>query len=162
MITFGIIGCLILAIIFIVTRGQSLEREHKQLKSAHKLEQAQNKHSLKTMLTIALQLQHAFQAKLLSLNSHGLISPQDFEVANFILENFQYVIDQCCQQEETVEVAIGKALKDRDLTMEKVSQFIARQPTEVKMPWSKNTVDGFITACRNFVSDNVSMDTSAE
>ena len=73
----------------------------------------------------------------------------------FILENFQFIIVQCCQHNETVEVAVRKALKGQALTIEFVSQFIARQPSEVRVPWCKNTVDGFIAACRNLVADKV-------
>lgn len=155
MVAFGIIGFLILVIIFVVMRSQSTQRELKQIKRAHKLLQSQDKYSLGIVMAMSRQLQSEFQTKLASLNSHGLIKRQDYDIAHFILENFQFIIVQCCQHNETVEVAIRKALKGEVLTIEFVNQFIARQSSEVRVPWCKNTVDGFIAACRNLVADKV-------
>jgi hypothetical protein len=155
MIQFGIIGFLILALIFVVLSNKGTQRELKQIKRAHKLLQTQNKYSLGIVMAMSTQLQHVFQTKLTALNNHGLIKRQDYDIAHFILENFQYIIVQCCQHNETVEVAVRKALKGQTLTIDFVSQFIARQPSEVRVPWCKNTVDGFIAACRNMVADKV-------
>tara|TARA_R110000868_G_scaffold57472_14_gene177409 strand:+ start:1389 stop:1907 length:519 start_codon:yes stop_codon:yes gene_type:complete len=155
MVAFGVIGFLILVIIFVVMRNQSTQRELKQIRRAHKLLQSQNKYSLGIVMAMSTHLQYVFQTKLASLNNHGLIKRQDYDIAHFILENFQFIIVQCCQHNETVEVAVRKALKGQALTIEFVSQFIARQPSEVRVPWCKNTVDGFIAACRNLVADKV-------
>ena len=153
MVAFGVIGFLILVLVFVVTRNQSMQREFKQVQHAHKVLQSQNKYSLGIVMTMSTQLQYAFQTKLVALKSHGLVSSQDYDIANFILENFQFIIVQCCQHNETVEVAVRKALKGQDLTIENISQFIARQPAEIRVPWCKNSVDGFVAACRNLVAD---------
>lgn len=162
MIEFGVIALLILALIFMVMNGKSTQRELKQIKRAHKLLQSQNKYSLGIVMAMSSQLQYVFQTKLATLNSHGLIKRQDYDIAHFVLENFQFIIVQCCQHNETVEVAVRKALKGQALTMEFVSQFIARQPSEVRVPWCKNTVDGFIAACANLVSDKVKTQAEVE
>jgi hypothetical protein len=141
-------------------RNQSTQRELKQIRRAHKLLQSQNKYSLG--MSMSTQLQYVFQTKLASLNNHGLIKRQDYDIANFILENFQFIIVQCCQHNETVEVAVRRALKGQALTIEFVSQFIARQPSDVRVPWCKNTVVGFIAACRNLVADKVKAQQEAE
>jgi len=153
MVAFGTIGFLILVIFFVVMRNQSTQRELKQIRRDHKLLQSQNKYSLGIVMAMSTQLQYIFQTKLASLNNHGLIKRQDYDIAHFILENFQFIIVQCCQHNETVEASVRKALKGQTLTIEFVSQFIARQPSEVRVPWCKNTVDGFIAACRNLVAD---------
>lgn len=153
MIEFGVIGFLVLVLIFFVTRSQNIQRELKQVQSAHKTLLSQNKYSLGIIMTVSTQLQQSFQTKLAALKSHGLINHKDEEIASFVMENFQFVIVQCCQHNETVEVAINKALKGQLLTINDISQFIARQPTEIKVPWCKNTVEGFVAACRNLVAD---------
>lgn len=153
MVAFGVIGFLVLVLVFVVTRNQSTQRELKQLQHAHKIQQSQNKYSLGIVMTMSTHLQQTFQSKLAALSSHGLISQQDQDMASFVLENFQFIVVQCCQHNETVEVAVQKALKGQEFTIEQVSQFIARQPSEVRVPWCKNTIDGFIAACRNLVAD---------
>ncbi|MCF2947260.1 hypothetical protein L0668_04015 [Paraglaciecola aquimarina] len=136
-----------------MTRNQSTQTELKQIQHAHKTLQSQNKYSLGIVMTMASVLQNTFQTKLAALKSHGLISHQDYDMAHFVLENFQFVIVQCCQHNETVEVGVRKALKGQNFTIEEISQFIARQPSEVRIPWCKNTVEGFVAACRNLVAD---------
>ena len=162
MFAFGVIGFLILVLAFVITRNQGMQIEFKQIKHAHKLLQSQNKYSLGIVMIISTQLQYAFQTKLAALNSHGLIHSQDYDIANFILENFQFIIVECCQHNETVEVAVNKALKGQELTIENISQFIARQPTEIRVPWCKNSVDGFVAACRSLVADNVKTQATSE
>jgi hypothetical protein len=162
MVAFGVISFLILVLVFVVTRNQGMQREFKQVQHAHKVLQSQNKYSLGIVMTMSTQLQYAFQKKLAALKSHGLINTQDFDIANFILENFQFIIVQCTQHNETVEVAVGKSLKSHDLTIEDIGQFVARQPKEVRVPWCKNTVDGFVSACRNLVADKGKTKTTPE
>ncbi len=153
MVALGVIGFLILLLVFIVTRNQNIQQEVKQAQHAHKTLQLQNKHSLSIVNTMSSHLQQSLQTKLNSLQSHGLIKQADFEIVHFILENFKYVILQCSQDGETVEIAIAKALKGNDLTIEDIRQFIAKQQSETRIPWCQNTVEGFVTACQNLTSD---------
>jgi hypothetical protein len=162
MIEFGVISFLILVLVFVITRNQGIQREFKKVQHTHKVLQSQNKYSLGIVMTMSTQLQHAFQTKLAALKSHGLINTQDFDIANFILENFQFIIVQCTQHNETVEVAVREALKGQEITIENISQFIARQPTEIRVPWCKNSVEGFVSACRNLVADKVKTETTPE
>lgn len=155
MIAFGVIVFLILTLAFIITRNQSVQREFKQTYNEKKTLQSENKYALGVIMMMGTELQKTFTTKLASLKSHGLINQKDFDVASFVLENFQYVIVQCCQHNETVEVALSKALKGSELTMEQISQFVARQPSETRIPWCKNTIDGFVAACRNLASQKI-------
>ncbi len=153
MIAFGVIGFLILVLVFFVTKSQGVQRELKQAQSSLKTIQSQNKQSLDIVIMTATQLQRMFQGQLAAKHKHGLISQADYDIASFVFENFQYIVVQCCQNNETVEVAVKKALKGQILTIEEISQFVARQPPEVKVPWCKNTIDGFVAACRNLVAE---------
>lgn len=162
MIEFGVIGFLILVLVFVVTRNQGIQRDFKQLQYAHKALQSQNKYSLAITTSISTQLQHAFQSKLTSLHKSALINNQDHQLASFIIENFKYVIMQCCQHNETIEVAVNKALKGQELTIEQVSQFIASQPSEVRMAWSRNNIEGYMAACRMLVTGTAKVEQKAD
>lgn len=154
MVSFVVIGFLILILVYIVTRSQGMQREYKQVKRAYKTLQTQNKYSLSIVMAMSTQLQYTFQTKLTDLKSHDLINHHDYIIVNFILENFQFIIVQCCQHNETVEVAVRKAPKVQDLKIENIIDFIKRQPPEISIPWCKNSVEGFIAACRNLVNRN--------
>ena len=162
MFEFGVISFLILALVFVITRNQGIQIEFKQVQHSYKVLQSQNKYSLGIVMTMSTQLQHSFQTKLANLKSHGLINAQDFDIVSFILDNFQFVIVQCTQHNETVEVAVHKALKGQEMTIESITQFIARQPTEIRIPWCKNSVEGYISACRNLVTQKVKTDKTKE
>jgi type II secretory pathway pseudopilin PulG len=60
MVAFGVIGFLILVIIFVVMRNQSTQRELKQIRRAHKLLQSQNKYSLGIVMAMSTHLQYVF------------------------------------------------------------------------------------------------------
>jgi hypothetical protein len=79
-------------------------------------------------MVMSTQLQYSFQTKLAELKSHELINHQDYKIVNFILENLQFITVQCSQHNETVEVAIRKALKGQELKIENIIEFIKRQP----------------------------------
>jgi uncharacterized protein (UPF0212 family) len=105
-------------------------------------------------MAMSTQLQYSFQTKLAELKSNDLINHQDYNIVKFILENFQFIIVQCCQHNESVEVAVRKTLKGQELKIENIIEFIKRQPSEISVPWCKNSVEGFIAACRNLVNRN--------
>jgi hypothetical protein len=154
MVSFGVIGFLILVLVYFVTRSQGMQREFKQVQRAYKTLQTQNKYSLSIVMAMSTQLQYSFQTKLAELKSHDQINHQDYNIVNFILENFQFIIVQCCQHNESVEVAVRRALKGQELKIENIIEYIKRQPLEISVPWCKNSVEGFIAACRNLVNRN--------
>jgi hypothetical protein len=59
----------------------------------------------------------------------------------------------CCEKQATVEESISNALKDYDLDMTVVQQFVAHQSVEIRVAWSKNTLDGFLAACNNLLME---------
>jgi hypothetical protein len=162
MVVFGVIGFLVLMLVFVITRNQGIQLDFKKLVHAHKVLQSQNKYSLGIVMTMSCKLQHAFQIKLTALKTGGLINQHDYDIVNFILENFQYIIVQCCQHNETVEVAVRKAIKGQEITIDDIKQFISRQSSEVRVLWCKNSIDGFVAACHNLVADKGKVQTTPE
>ena len=61
MFEFGVIGFLILALVFVVTRNQATRREFQQVQHAQKVLKSQNKYSLGIVMTMSTQLQYAFK-----------------------------------------------------------------------------------------------------
>jgi hypothetical protein len=143
----------VFVITFIVARNQNTQGELKKVSRANKILQTKNNYNLSVMLTLAAQLEQAFQIKLKASKSHGLIQQSDQEITAFIIDSLQFVIVQCCQHNETVELAIRKALKGKELSIEEIGLFITKQPSEVRLAWANNTLGSFINACRHLVSD---------
>lgn len=155
MVAFGVIGFLVLILIYFVVRNQSLQSELNQIKHALRSIDAQSKFSLNALVMLSGQMQRTYLAKLENLKKHALINQDDYDIANFILNQVEMVIMQCCEHKSTVEEAINKAVDNSTYSIEQINQFIAKQPSEIRVSWCKNTVGGFVAACHNMTSDKV-------
>ena len=155
MVAFGVIGFLVLILIYFVVRNQSLQTELNQIKHALRSMDAQSKFSLNALVMLSGQMQRNYLARLNNLQKHALINNDDFEIASFILNQVEMVIMQCCEHKSTVEEAINKAVDNSTYNIEQINQFIAKQPSEIRVSWCKNTVGGFISACHNLTSDKI-------
>ncbi|MCC2617497.1 hypothetical protein LJ739_14685 [Aestuariibacter halophilus] len=164
-IAFSIIGLLVLVMIFMFLRSQNLVREVTQLKHSLRYHEKQTRFCLTTLMNLSTQLQNTYLARLEGLQKHALVSADDYELCKFILNHVEFVVMQCCESGATVEEAIHKALQRSQYDMERINKFIARQPSEVRVPWCKNAISGFISACHNLTSESLRLknrQTSAE
>ncbi len=161
-IAFSIIGFLVLVLIYFVVRNQSIQAELNQLKHLVKSKDAQSRFSLSALLMLSGQLQNTYKKRLDSLQKHALISSEDYDTASFILGNVEFVIMQCCENRATVEEAINKALDRSTFTIEQINKYIAKQPSEIRVPWCKNSVGGFVSACHNLTSERTKTQSSNE
>jgi len=162
MVSFGVIGFLVLMLIYFVVRQQSMQVELNKLRNNVKSLDKQGRFSLSALLMLSGQLQKTYQGRLDSLQKHAMISADDYKYASFIISQVENVIMQCCEKSATVEEAITKQLANSEMEMEQVNQYIARQPSEISIPWCKNTIGGFIVACHNITSERVKTKDSRE
>lgn len=154
-IAFSIIGFLVLVLVYYVVRNQSMQSELSQLKHLLKSKDAHSRFCLSALLMLSGQLQNSYKNRLDALQKHALINNEDYETASFILGNVEFVIMQCCENRATVEEAINKALDRSTYTIEQINKYIAKQPSEIRVPWCKNNVSGFISACHNLTSETM-------
>ena len=148
-VAFGIIGFLILLLIYLTVRNQSIQRELIQYKRTLKATDSQARYAMKTLIAVSAELQKAFVARLEANQKRGIISGQDYEIAGFILNHVDFVISQCVEHQRSVEEAVNKALERSELSMKDINQYIANQASEIRVPWCKNAVNAFVVACNN-------------
>lgn len=152
MIIFGVIAVLVLALIFLVLRAQNAQAELNKAKFELKTLQKNTKFSLGSIMLMSKQLTNSYRLKLDALRRHGVLHGNDLDVAQFIVENVEFVVMQCCEKHATVEEAIKGALEGASIDMAAVQEYIARQSVDVRVPWSKNTLDGYLAACNNLLT----------
>ena len=153
MITFVLIGVLILTVIFFIMRAQSTQKELSQTKFALKSLQKQTKFSLGSIMIMAKQLQHSYKLKLEGMRRHGVLYADDLVIAQFIVDNVVFVVVQCCEYNATLEESLKKAVNGLAMDIPRIQGFIAKQGVEVRVPWSKNILEGFLVACNNLLTD---------
>jgi hypothetical protein len=160
MAVMGVIGALVLLLIYFVVRAQALQKETSQLKRHLKSSDTTYKFTHGALLLISKELEKSCLAKLHSANKHGVMSASDFEFANFMVGSMEFVVVQCCERRATVEEAIKKSLKANHMDFDSLCQFIAKQPTEIRIPWCKNNLSGYIVACQNISQAKIPTKTS--
>lgn len=163
MIIFGLMGCLVLALVFLIIRGQSAQADLNKSKFELKTLQKHTQFSLNSIVLLAKQLSHSYREKLEDMRRHGTLHGDDYAVVQFIVENLEFVMSQCCEKQATVEEALKLALEGANVDIIVVQQYIARQPVSVRVPWSKNTLSGYLAACHNLLmSKGQSSDSTVE
>ncbi|MDM7859289.1 hypothetical protein QTP81_01555 [Alteromonas sp. ASW11-36] len=148
MVSAGIIAIMFIVLIYFVVRGQGLQRDVKLANNATKNQARRLKSAQQQVAFMAHELQRIFLSRLESLNKRGLLSQDDYQIAYFILNRFEFVLMNCTEHGSTVEEAVNRALMHQSVTIEQVNEFIKKQPSEVRVAWCQNTQDGFIAACR--------------
>lgn len=154
-LAFSIIGLLVLTLIYFLVRHQASQTEIRALRHQMKSLDSQSRFSLSALTTLASQLQRIYLTRLENLQKHALIGSEDFAIAKFIMNQVEFIVMQCCEKRATIEEALNKTLENSEFSIEQINKYIAKQPSEIRIPWCKNTVGGFISACYNLTSDKV-------
>ncbi|WP_100644112.1 hypothetical protein [Alteromonas facilis] len=152
MISAGIIAIMSIILVYFVVRGQGLQRELKLAQHGAKAKSRALKIGQKQIAFMAHELQQIFLSRLEALNKRALLSQDDYQIAFFILNRFEYVVMNCTEHGNTVEEAVTRSTENQPISLEKINEFIKKQPSEIRVAWCQNTVDGFIAACRGFSS----------
>ncbi|WP_100657572.1 hypothetical protein [Alteromonas flava] len=160
MISAGIIAIMLIILIYFVVRGQGLQRELKLANHNAKAKAYALRIGQKQLAFMAHELQQIFINRLEALNKRGLIKQEDYEVASFIIKRFEFIVMNCTEHSRTVEEAVNRAVENQPVTIEKVNELIKKQPSEIRVAWCQNTVDGFIAACRGISSGALKTDAS--
>lgn len=146
---FSIIAILTLLLIFMFVKNQQHYKAIEDLRN-------QLKRSTRHLNNVALStnvLTAGTQTNLLkrlnAAHKRGFVSEQDASVLNHIFLEFETIVARCLEKGFTLEEAIKEMLQGQELTLQEVKDTIKKFPKEVRLAWSKNTVDGFILATQN-------------
>ena len=140
---------MLLIIVYFVVKNQVMEKRVREYRSLLKSAQNQSRFTLLTLDTLAVQIQKTLIFQLESAHKRGLIKGEQYEKPKAIFNSFEYVVMQCCEHGATVEEALKRALAGGGVSLEEVKEFVAKLPSEIKVPWVKNNVSSFVLACTN-------------
>jgi hypothetical protein len=149
MAAIGVVGFVVLILIYFVLKTQALNKELRQFKHSLKASDKQARNTLNSLNFLSKEMQKVCAGRLNSAKKHGLINDEDFAISSNIIDNFTYVITRCCEHGDTIEEAVNKSLERATIEIQEINHFIARQPQEIKIPWCKNQLGGYIIACQN-------------
>ncbi len=155
---FSIIGLLVIALIYFVLRAQNYQRELILARSTAKSNANRAKVAFTNMVMTTTELQNVFSQRLEAAHSKGLLKNEDYKAANTLIKHFSQIVMDCCEKGRTVEEALTRGLKNEAVSLSDIKNFIKEQPSDVRVAWSKNTPDGFITACNSLSQSTLSVD----
>ncbi|NMH59793.1 hypothetical protein [Alteromonas ponticola] len=155
---FSIIGILVIGLIYFVLRVQTCQRELVLVRSTARMNAKKANVAFTNLVMLSTELQKVFTQRLEAANSKGLVVGDDFKAAKAVIKHFSDVVMDCCEKGSTVEEALTRRLNNSGVSMNEVKNFIKERPNDVRMSWSKNTPDGFITACNLFSQSALTID----
>ncbi|MDC8831823.1 hypothetical protein [Alteromonas gilva] len=148
MITFAIFAALVVLLVFFGFKIQNLQKQLLISENNLRANTRRMNHASGSMVVLSQQIQSFLLERLESSHKRGLISNKPFEVLHPMFEKISAVAVYCMDRGMSVEEALKTALKDSEVTLEQLREIVKEQPSDIRMAWSKNTLDGFIVACK--------------
>lgn len=143
----AVIAFMVLLVIYFFVRSQSVEKELKVQKSQSKSSENQAKNALMSTASIVTELQKMLISRLEAAKRRNLVAGKQYDAAKTVYENMDKIVMQCCERGSTVSEACDKTFANTSPNIEEIKTFISEQPNDVRMQWTRNTVNSFISAC---------------
>ncbi|MCW8109964.1 hypothetical protein OPS25_15770 [Alteromonas ponticola] len=157
LVVFSVIGILVIALIYFVLKAQTHQRELMLVRSTAKSNAKKAHIAFTNLVTLSSELQNVFSQRLEVANSKGLIVGDDFNAAKTVIKLLSDVVMDCCEKGRTVEEVLTHRLKNNNVSLKDVKNYIKGRPNDVRVSWSKNTPEGFITACNLFSQSSLNV-----
>lgn len=143
----AVIAFMVLLVIYFFVRSQSVEKELKVQKNQLKLSEGQAKSALVATATIVSELQKILLSRIDAAKRRNLIGGQQYEATKTLYEHMDRMVMLCCEKGSTVAEAADKVFASTSPNIEEIKAFISDRPSDVRMQWSRNTANSFISAC---------------
>ncbi|WP_420934460.1 hypothetical protein ACOJR9_00295 [Alteromonas sp. A081] len=157
-VAFGVIGVLILLLIYFVLRAQNLQKELILSRSSNKQSNSKVNYAQRNLVLVTDALEKNLTQRLQSLYKSRLINQDQYDALLPLMTFFSTIVMNCCEKGDSLEESLKKALANEEITLEGIQLTIRELPSNLRMLWSKNTADGFIAFCQAVTSVNSTSD----
>lgn len=140
------VAFMVLLVTFFVVKSQRIQKDLKVQRRHIKSLESQLKSSLSSTTSIVNELQQLLLSRLEDAKRRNLVGGERYETTKTLYQNMDRVVLQCCEKGFTVAEAAGKTFAKSSPDIEGIKVFISEQPDDVKLQWSRNTVNHFISA----------------
>ena len=148
MIIFASYAALILLLIFLGLKLQNLQKQLVLSQSSLKSTARRMSDANSSMVTLSKQIQGFLTERLDASQKRGLVSAKTYEVIQPMFDKISTIALYCMEKGMSVEEALTAVLQGSEVSLEEIKEVIKVQHSDVRMAWSKNTLDGFILACK--------------
>ena len=147
-VAFGVIGLLILFLIYFVLRAQNLQKELALLRHSNKQTNNKVTSAYRPLVLVTDALEKNLTARIESAYKSRLIDQTQYNALHPLMRNFSTIVMACCEKGMSFEESLNKVLLNEEVTLEEIREVVKALPSNVRMVWSKNTADGFIAFCQ--------------
>lgn len=144
---FGVIGLLVLLLIYFSLHMQNMQRELSLARASAKQNNNKATHAYKNLLQVTDALQRNYLYRIDRALKSQLITQQQHDVLKPLLINFSTIVMDCCEKGATIEEALNQILTYTEISLKDIHKVIKEMPSPIRIAWSQNTMDGFIKAC---------------
>lgn len=159
---FTVIALLTIAVVFLIFKLQTLGKELALTRQSAKASSKKINYAFYNLVLMSKELQNALNEQVELSNRKGIFSASDYPVISAIAHNFSQIVMDCCEKGDTVEEALRKVCSANEIDFEQIKEIAKKQPSDVRMAWSKNTVDGFVVAINRIARGVTAKEKSAE
>jgi hypothetical protein len=157
-VAFGVIGVLILLLIYFVLRAQNLQKELILSRSSNKQSNSRVNYVQRNLVLVTDALEQNLLQRLQSLYKSRLINQDQYNALLPLMTHFSTIVMNCCEKGDSLEESLTKALSNEEMSIEGLQLVVKELPSNLRMLWSKNTADGFIAFCQAVTSVKNSSD----
>lgn len=152
MVAFGVIGLLVLFLIYFVLRAQNLQKELALLRNTNKQTNSKVTYAYRNLVLVTDALEKNFSARMESAFKSKLISQAQYDTLFPLMQNFSGIVMHCCEKGYSLEESLNKVLSNEDISLEEIKEVVKDLPSSIRMVWAKNTADGFIAFCQQLTN----------
>lgn len=147
---------------YFVVKNQAMAKQLRNYRHLAKSAESKSRFAFVTLNSLAEQIQKDLVSQLESAHKRGLIKGENYQRSKAIFKCFVYVVIQCCEHGSTVEEALNRALANGETSLDEIKKFVSELPAEIRVPWVKNDVNSFVTACTNINNHYINPTTQKE
>lgn len=148
----SVIAVMIILLTYLIVRGQTMQRELALTRHSAKTNAIKVRYAFTSLVVVTNNLQQIFVSRVERAHQRKLINKEDYAAARALANQYSRIMMDCCEKGASVEEAIKKSVQPYEISMVDVKALIKKQPSNIRMSWTKNTPDGFTAAMNNLTN----------
>ena len=123
-VAFGVIGLLILFLIYFVLRAQNLQKELALLRHSNKQTNNKVTYAYRNLVLVTDALEKNLTARIESAYKSRLIDQTQYNALHPLMRNFSTIVMACCEKGMSFEESLNKVLLNEEVTLEEIREVV--------------------------------------
>lgn len=139
MFVFGIIATLVLLLIFLMVKNQSLKSQLQLIQGKVRGAGRRIDENNANAIALAMATQMSLTSRINSMHSNTEVEHRQLLCIKTLIHVLPDLVKRTLEQDDTVEIALEHLLQESTLDIDEVKSFLFAQGNDIKILWSKNS-----------------------